>query len=351
MIKFLFKGIMRDKSRSLLPIIIIAIGVTLTVFLSGFLRGVMGDLTDQNARFQTGHVKVVTKAFEENMSQMPIDLALLGVDSLINALENSYPNVEWVKRTRFGGLIDVPDESGETRGQGPAAGMALNLFGNASQEVKRMNIETSIVRGGLPSQTGEILIGEEFASKLNVSIGDEITYVGSTMYGSMTFKGFKVSGTVHFGSSALDKGAIIIDITDAQEMLDLSDGTTEILGFLQPEIYNDERAVEMKEDFNAKMDKSDEYAPTMLTLKEQNNLASYLDYVDAYTAIFVGVFVFAMSLVLWNTGLLAGLRRYQEFGIRLALGEAKGKIYTNLILEATLIGVERILPSVGSYQH
>jgi putative ABC transport system permease protein len=34
MIKFLFRGILRDKNRSLLPIIIITIGVTLTILLS-----------------------------------------------------------------------------------------------------------------------------------------------------------------------------------------------------------------------------------------------------------------------------------------------------------------------------
>jgi putative ABC transport system permease protein len=57
------------------------------------------------------------------------------------------------------------------------------------------------------------------------------------------------------------------------------------------------------------------------------------------SAIFVMIFVGAMSVVLWNTGLIGGLRRYQEFGIRLALGESKGKIYRSLVIEATLIGV------------
>jgi putative ABC transport system permease protein len=46
-----------------------------------------------------------------------------------------------------------------------------------------------------------------------------------------------------------------------------------------------------------------------------------------------------MSIVLWNTGLIGGLRRYQEFGIRLALGEEKGHIYKTMIYEALLIGV------------
>jgi putative ABC transport system permease protein len=51
------------------------------------------------------------------------------------------------------------------------------------------------------------------------------------------------------------------------------------------------------------------------------------------------VFVLAMSVVLWNTGLLGGLRRYSEYGIRLALGEEKRHIYKTSIYEAVLIGL------------
>jgi putative ABC transport system permease protein len=64
-----------------------------------------------------------------------------------------------------------------------------------------------------------------------------------------------------------------------------------------------------------------------------------LDYSNLMSSIFVFIFVLAMSIVLWNTGLLGGLRRYQEFGIRLALGESKGQIYRTLILEAVIIGI------------
>ena len=46
-----------------------------------------------------------------------------------------------------------------------------------------------------------------------------------------------------------------------------------------------------------------------------------------------------MSIVLWNTGLIGGLRRYKEFGIRLALGESKGHIYRTIVSEAVIIGV------------
>ena len=98
MIQFLLKGILGDKNRSILPIIIITIGVALTVLLSGYLKGAMGDIIDQNARFDTGHVKVMSKAYAENKDQLPNDLALLGVDTLMQSLSVQIPQMKWVKR-------------------------------------------------------------------------------------------------------------------------------------------------------------------------------------------------------------------------------------------------------------
>jgi len=47
----------------------------------------------------------------------------------------------------------------------------------------------------------------------------------------------------------------------------------------------------------------------------------------------------SMSLVLWNAGLLGGLRRYSEFGVRLAIGEDYSHIYFTMIYESVLIGI------------
>jgi putative ABC transport system permease protein len=340
MIKFLFKGIIRDKSRSVLPIIVITLGVSLTIVLSGFLKGAMTDMTDQNARFETGHVKIMSRAYAANKDQLPNDLALLGVDSLVNGLRAAYPDLEWVRRIRFGGLLDAPDSNGESKGQGPASGIAINLLEARSGEVERMNIHNALVSGNLPDNAGEALIGDEFASKLNLKTGDEVTYFGTTMNGSMTFRNFTISGTVRFGLQAMDRGAILIDITAAQQMLDMDDGAGEVLGFFTTGVYPDRAAQELANTFNEKMTGNpDEYAPEMFSLREQNNLGEMLDYANNMSAIFVAIFVGAMSVVLWNTGLIGGLRRYQEFGIRLALGESKGRIYRSLVMEATLIGL------------
>ncbi|MDF1695407.1 MAG: FtsX-like permease family protein [Saprospiraceae bacterium] len=340
MIRFLLKGILRDKSRSILPIAVVAIGVALTVVLSAYMKGAFGDMIDQNARFETGHVKIMSRSYAENKDQLPNDLALLGVEALKNTLDTEYPQMEWESRIKFGGLIDVPDEEGISKGQGPAAGIAINLLDENSKEAQRMNIETSLVQGKMPKKSGEAIIGHDFYEKLDLKIGDVFTFFGTTMEGSMTFKNYQVCGTIRFGAGAMDRGILIIDIKDAQEMLDMEDGTGEIVGFSKLNVYDDQETQIMAAEFNARfMDDQDEFSPIMMPLRAQNNLGEMLDYSNFMSGIFIFIFVFAMSIVLWNTGLLGGLRRYQEFGIRLALGESKGHIYRALIFEAILIGL------------
>ena len=51
MIRFLLKGILRDKQRSLLPVVVVTIGVMLTVVLYCWLTGILNDSIELNARF------------------------------------------------------------------------------------------------------------------------------------------------------------------------------------------------------------------------------------------------------------------------------------------------------------
>jgi putative ABC transport system permease protein len=339
MIGFLLKGILNDKSRSVLPVIVVSIGVALTVFLNCWLNGVMGESLVMNANFDTGHMKVMTQAYAEEAEQMPNDLAILGADSLLNQLTSSYPDVDWVKRIRFGGLADFPDENGETRVQGPVAGWAIDLLSKHSLESSRFNIRESLINGSAPSQSGEALISDDLAQKFGVKPGDVFTFFGTTMDGGMAFKNFIVAGTVRFGSTVLDRGAVIVDVTDAQQALSMEDAAGEILGFLKAGKYDDARTTQITASFNdGNRSHGDEFAPIMIRLRDQGGMAEYMDYSSTISSVMIFVFVLAMSVVLWNAGLLGGLRRYNEFGVRLALGEEKNHLYATMIYEGILIG-------------
>ena len=340
MIIFILKGLMRDRSRSLFPVLMVTAGVFLTVFLYCFMEGAMGDLISSTAKFDTGHVKVMTKAYKELSDQIPNDLAIMGVEDLLSWLKNNEENMLWTARIRFGGLLDIPDERGETKAQGPAFGLGIDLFGENTPEKELFNIEKSIVRGHCPSQPNEILISDEFAKKLGVDIGGTVTLIGSTMYGSMAFYNFKVAGTVFFGMIPMDRGTVIADIRDVQNALDMADSASEIVGYTQDMLYSNDRMKKVAQRFNKEFAREDnDFSPLMTSLGQQDNFEEYLRYAGAVASIIVGIFVLAMSIVLWNSGLMNGLRRYGEIGVRLAMGESKGHLYRGMIVESLIIGL------------
>jgi putative ABC transport system permease protein len=340
MIKFLLKGLIRDKRRSRLPLIVVSTGVMLTVLMHAYITGFMGDTIELNARFTHGHLKVMTRAYAENMNQVPNDLALLDVNRLIAGLNTRYPEIKWTPRIQFGGLADAPDENGETKTQGPAMGLGIDFLSGNSGESERLEIKKALVRGNLIQHPGEALLSEMFSEKLGVNPGDEVTLIGSTMNGSITMYNFKVAGTVTFGAESLDRGAIIVDLEDARDALDMQNAAGELIGFLPEGLYDDDEAVRIAQNFNESHQKeNDEYDPIMRTLSQQGSMGQYVALSKGWTTYISAIFIFAMALVLWNAGLLGGLRRYGEFGVRLAMGEEKSHVYRTLILESVFIGI------------
>ena len=59
MIRFLLKGIFRDRSRSLFPTLVVVGGVLLTVVLYSWMKGFEADIVRANANFRSGHLIVM----------------------------------------------------------------------------------------------------------------------------------------------------------------------------------------------------------------------------------------------------------------------------------------------------
>ena len=340
MIRFLFKGLLRDRSRSLLPILVVTTGVMLTVFAYCYINGILGDMIEFSAKYSSGHVKIMTRAYAENKDQVPNDLALIEVNDLISKLQIDYPSMEFVQRINFGGLLDAPDENGETKKQGIVGGIAVDLISENSKEIDRLNIRKSLRRGQMPEKSNEVLLSDEFANKLELEPGETVTLITSTMYGGMSIQNFTIAGTIEFGVQFMDRSGMIADISGIQNAMDMNDACGELLGFLNSPNYDDIAALNVETTFNEKyFDANDEFSPVMNRLKNDSIMSGYFEYMDGAVGILITVFVIAMSIVLWNTGLIGGLRRYGEIGVRLAIGEEKGHIYRSMIFESIFIGI------------
>jgi len=348
MIKFLTIGLLRDRSRSLFPVLVITLTVTLVIFTIGFMQGMLNNLLLDTAVILTGHEKVVTRAYSEESQLMPNDLALIDVDQLIESLEQEYPDFFWSPRITFAGLLDVPDENGETKFQGPVIAFGIDFLNDESRQVEIWELERSLVDGKLPENSNDALISSKLADQLNISAGESVTFIGSTMDNAFTTYNFNVSGTFNLRKGQTDKQMMLVDLSGARLALDMDNAASAIFGFTHSLYYDDETAVALRTDYNnTKSDSLDIFSPFMLALRDGNQMGTMVDISGAMMAIMGGIFLVIVMIVLWNMGLMNGLRRYGEIGLRLAMGESKGQVYRSMISEAVIIGLTGTVVGTG----
>ncbi|MDX1473779.1 MAG: FtsX-like permease family protein, partial [Reinekea sp.] len=177
-------------------------------------------------------------------------------------------------------------------------------------------------------------------SNLGIQLGDTATFIGGTANGSMAIHNFIVVGSFHYGIQMLDRNMILADLGDVQYALDMENATGELLGYLPNNHYDAELAQRIKTQFQQQT-RSDGFGSplVMRLLTEQSSTGDYFALVDLYIGMIMGAMILFMSIVLWNFGLMSGLRRYGEIGVRLAMGESKTDIVRWLIYESIVIGI------------
>ena len=339
MIKFLTKGILRDRSRSLFPVIVVTLTVAMIVLFQGFLTGIMNGMFLDSAVVSTGHVKIMTKAYHEENQLLPNDLALLDTEKLVRELNQEYPDYFWTPRITFGGLLDVPDENGETHAQGPVYALGIDFLSLDSRQIEIWKLERRLVTGRLPENANEVLLGTKLAGRLGLSSGESVTLIGSTMYNAFTTYNFTVVGTFKLNLGPVDRHMMLVDISGARLALDMENAASEILGYTNSLYYEDQAAVAMRTEYNINhKDSTDIFSPIMMALRDANQMGTMVDFSNAAMAIMLVIFLVIVMIVLWNMGLMNGLRRYGEIGMRLAIGESKSQVYRSMIVESVIIG-------------
>jgi len=348
MIVFLFRGIFRDKSRFLFPISIVTIGVALVVALVGFMEGVFMGMIDMTANLDTGHLRLVNKPFYDEEHLRPLDRSLAAQKETLKWLEhNTNSDITWAPRIRWGALLDVPDANGNTKSQTPVVGMALDFKSSDSFEIKRLHLVESLLKGKLPLGKNEMIIGNQLAHSLKVSLGQSVTLLGQSFDGGLVADNYTIVGFIKFGVTTMDKKMVLIDLIDAQNTFYMDDTVTDWLGYF-PSSFNFTNYVDVKNKINFNLntwiktppkDWAKDDIPITLSILDQQNIGSMVKTFTLIKSFVVGIFTFLMMLVLWNAGVLSGIHRYGEMGLRLAFGESHWKLIFTLGIEGLFIGI------------
>jgi putative ABC transport system permease protein len=88
LIRLAFRNVGRNRRRSFLAIVSVAISLTVIVFAQGFISGFVASFVKNATRNDAGHIRIAAKKFEERCRFFPVSYNVANPDSIIASIEH-----------------------------------------------------------------------------------------------------------------------------------------------------------------------------------------------------------------------------------------------------------------------
>ncbi len=323
-----WKNVRRNRRRSLVTILIAAVGCAAILVACGFALYTYDMLSDSAAR-EYGHITIAQKAFFEQEEETPMQFGMAD-DKVITAQLRSLPEVkEVLPRVSFSGLISNGDKSVIFLGTGADTALETKMRGPF------LRILDGKVRAPQKNALPYVLLGVDLARSLGAKPGANLTLLTTTAStGGINAIDVEVSGIVTSGWSELDKRLVYTDLDAAQKLL-----MTDRVSTLSVYLGDIERVSETIQALSP-----DNVGKTLRPWWEQ---AFYYNSVkNLYNRIFGLLGFIIATLVLFsviNTLAMAVVERTREIGTLRALGAHPEEIVAQFVREGFLIGVVGVL--------
>jgi len=308
-----------SKGQTALIVLGIAIGVSVQIFIGSLITGLQKSLVDKTV----GSAPQITVSPQEDGAYI--------LDSQAEAKTIKATNPEEIKNlvvvTQGPAILNTADES---------ATILLRGFDwKAAQGIYK--ISDRIVKGELATNDNEIIIGEDFAKNLNLSVGDTIELITPAR---KTGK-FLITGIFDLQVKSLNESWILSNDRAVQAFLETGEGVSQIEMQVNDVFAADEVAGEIEKRLN-------EDTLVVTNWKEEN--AALLSGLSGQTASSLMIQVFVMiSVVLGIASVLAisVVQKSKQIGILKAMGMHNPKASLVFLFQGFLLGVLGALVGVG----
>jgi putative ABC transport system permease protein len=326
LLKMAVRNLMRNKRRTALALISVALSALLCVFLQGFMGGFTASIVKNYTKNQTGHVRITTVDFQARSAMMPVDANVAdpaAVESKIESDPELKKEIATIaQRFRFGVLL---------ANQGRNAS-AVALAGDPEVEKGLLSLQKSISRGRYIQGPGEAIVGSSLASELSLSLGDELKVVTEASDGSIQLKKLRIVGLFTTGVADMDESTFQMTLADAKRLLRTGDGTQSIIVMLKDYRGSEEAARRI----SALLNDKDLAVTPWTAIGDYSKLIKFDERVFndiMFVVLFLGAFIIT------NIMTMVVMERRREIGILKSMGFSRAEVLVLFLWEGALLGL------------
>lgn len=317
-----WQNVLRNRRRSLVTIIIAAVGCAAVQLAGGFAQ-FSYDVLIEGTIQDSGHIIVATRDYFVRNEESPMQYGIPDASAMRERL-SQHSHVRWVlPHINFSGLISNGDKSLifagtgvdpeiETEVRGPYLTWESGSFGKSVD--------------GRPF----VLLGSELARSLRAHVGSSLTLLSTTTDGTMNAVDVEVSGIASTGWREVDQRFIYVSLSTAQRLL-ATDRVSSFSVFLDDNAVTGEVLKEMSGG-----DQAHVYKPWWEQAFYYHSVRQLYNRIFGLLGSIIAALVF---FSVSNTLAMAVVERTREIGTLRALGAEPGEVVLQFVREGLLIGL------------
>ena len=319
--KIAWRNIWRNKKRSMVIMVAIALGLTGGNFLSAAYMGLMNQTVEESIEKQLSHIQMHHPDFvadREARHRIP-----QGREIARDLRENTAIR-SVAERTSIDGMVASPHLTAGVRITGV----------NPDQERTTTRFDEQIEEGSYFGEEGrlpEIVIGRELAGELQSETGSRIVLTFQDINGELIHASFRVTGIFQATATAYEKGVVFVRASDLNDLIGNSETVTEIAILLQRE----DQLNPISENL------SGEYPD--LKVRTWKELAPDLEFVVEITEqsllMITAIILLGVAFGILNTILMSVMERTRELGMLMSIGMKRARVFFMVILETVLLSL------------
>lgn len=322
--KIAYRDLRRNRRRSILTMIAVALGIALLVTLSGLVEGEIAGALENSIRLQTGHLQVREESYDEDKVSLKWEDLLSNAQGLATQVQSLADVRAATPMLWASGILGTRDET-----------VGVRVFGIDPFSEAHAPIQESLVAGQYlaPDDRSGILMGQQLAKSLALTEGSQVTLLVNTADEQPDEASFTIRGLYNTGVPSYDESTIFLPLAKAQAFTRTEGRASAILVLLHRQEDADAVAATLR-------------APQLevLTWRDLNQLfLSTIEVSMSFMYLMYLIVLAIVAVVIANTLLMSVFERTREMGILAALGMKGRQILTMFLLEAGMLGVAGIV--------